>query len=309
MLKYILKRVLLMIPVLMCVTIVVFSLMYAIPGDPVDIVLQGADATEEEREAVREDLGIQGTYFERLGKYALGLLHGDFGKDYLTRTPVAKLIAERLPNTLKLAGWAILFGTIFGLIFGVVAAVKQYTFVDNFMSVLALFGIATPVFWLALLMMLLFSVKLEWLPATGFDSWKSMIMPVICSSFSTIGSVARMTRSSMLEVIRSDYITTARAKGLKESVLIIKHGLANAMLPVITTIGMRFGVLLGGSVIVEQVFAINGIGTLIVSAVNSRNYPVVQGGVLVFAFCLCLLNLIVDLLYAIIDPRLKAQYK
>jgi peptide/nickel transport system permease protein len=190
---------------------------------------------------------------------------------------------------------------------GIWAAVKQYTFVDTLVSVLALLGTSMPLFWLALLMMLLFSVRLNWLPATGFEGWKSLLMPAFCTSVGSLAAIARMTRSSMLEVIRTDYMTTARAKGAKEPRVIFKHGLGNALMPVVTSVGIQYGLLLGGAVLVETVFAIPGMGMMMVNAIKARNLPVVQGGVIISALSLCVLNLIIDILYGIIDPRIKLE--
>lgn len=308
MFKFITRRVILMLPVMLCVIIVVFTLMYFTPGDPVDTILAGENSTPEMREALREELGLNGTYFERLTRYIGGILRGDLGKDYNSRMPVIDMIKVTFPNTIKLASTAIIFATITGMGIGVWAAVKQYTFADTFASVLALLGNSMPVFWLALLMMLLFSIRLDWLPATGFDGWKSLIMPAFCTSTGSMAAIARMTRSSMLEVIRSDYITTARAKGVKESVVICKHGLGNALIPVVTSIGIQFGMLIGGSVLTETVFAIPGMGMMMITAIKARNLPVVQGGVIVCALSLCILNLVIDLLYGFIDPRIKSEY-
>lgn len=309
MFKYILRRILLMIPVMLFVIVIVFTLMYFTPGDPVDTILAGSDATAQTREALREELGLNGTYLERLGRYIGGLLHGDLGLDYNSRMPVIDIIKVAFPSTLKIAGAAIAFATILGIAIGIWAAVNQYTFADTFATILALLGNSMPVFWLALLLMLQFSIRLRWLPATGLDGWKGLIMPAFCTSVSSLAAIARMTRSSMLEVIRSDYITTARAKGVREANVITEHALGNAMIPVVTTIGIQFGNLLGGAVLTETVFAIPGMGTMIVSAIKARNIPVVQGGVLVCALSLCVLNLVIDLLYGFIDPRIKSQYK
>lgn len=307
MFKFIAKRILFVFPVMLSVIIIVFTIMYFTPGDPVDTILAGDNSTPETREALREELGLNGTYFERLARYIKGVLHGDLGLDYVSRRPVIDMIKIGFPNTIKLATIAVIFGTILGMALGVWAAVKQYTFVDTFVSVLALLGTSMPLFWLALLMMLLLSVRLNWLPATGFDGWRSLIMPAFCTSVGTLAAIARMTRSSMLEVIRTDYITTARAKGAKESRIIFKHGLGNALMPVVTTVGIQYGLLLGGAVLVETVFAIPGMGMMMVNAIKARNLPVVQGGVIVSALSLCVLNLIIDILYGIIDPRIKLQ--
>ena len=297
-----------MIPVVLSVIVIVFTLMYFTPGDPVDTIA-GADATEEAREVIRQELGLNGSYIERLTRYIGRLLQGDLGLDYNSRMPVIDLIKVTFPSTLKIAGVAIVFASVVGVIIGIWAAVNQYTFADTFATVLALLGNAMPVFWLALLLMLFFSIRLGWLPATGLNGWKALIMPAFCTSVGSLAAIARMTRSSMLEVIRSDYITTARAKGLREANIIKKHALGNALIPVVTTIGIQFGNLLGGAVLTETVFAIPGMGTMIVSAIKARNLPVVQGGVLVCALSLCILNLAIDLLYGFIDPRIKSQYK
>ena len=309
MLRFILKRILLMIPVIICVVIIVFSLMYMTPGDPVDTILAGADPTPEARAQLREELGLNGGYFQRLARYFKGLLHGDLGLDYNSRMPVIDIIKVAFPTTLKIAGTAILLATVFGIIIGVWAAVKQYTFIDTFATILALIGNSMPVFWMALLLMLVFSLRLGWLPSTGMSSWKGLIMPAFCTSLGSLAAIARMTRSSMLEVIRCDYISTARATGVLESKVITRHALGNALIPVVTTIGIQFGQLLGGAVLTETVFAIPGMGTTIVAAIKARNTPIVQGGVLVCAISLCVLNLVVDLLYGFIDPRIKSQYK
>ena len=310
MIKYIIRRMLLMLPVMMGVTIIVFTLMYITPGDPVDTLLSGeAQAVSEEtREALREELGLNGTYFERLVRYVKGLLTGDMGFDYNTRVPVLTRIKETFPNTIKLALTGIIFAVIFGVSLGVFAAVKQNTIWDTIASIIALLGNAMPNFWVALLLMLLFSYHLNVLPSIGYDSWKHMILPMIVVGTSSMAAIARMTRSSMLEVIRADYITTARSKGLKESAVILIHALPNALIPVLTTIGIQFGHLLGGSVLTETVFAIPGMGSMMIKAIGERNHHVVQGSVLLAALTLSVLNLLIDLLYAFVDPRIRSEY-
>lgn len=297
-----------MFPVMLSVIIIVFTIMYFTPGDPVDTILAGEDSTPESREALREELGLNGTYIERLTRYIRGVLHGDLGLDYISRIPVIDMIKIAYPNTIKLATTAVIFGTIVGVTIGILAAVKQYSWVDTFVSVLALLGTSMPLFWLALLLMLFFSIRLNWLPATGFDGWKSLIMPALCTSVGSLAAITRMTRSSMLEVIRSDYITTARAKGAKEYQIILKHGFGNALIPVVTSIGIQYGMLLGGALIVETVFAIPGMGMMMINAIKARNIPVVQGGVVISALSLCVLNLLIDIIYGFIDPRVKLQY-
>ena len=308
MLKYIGRRLLMMIPVMLGVILIVFTLMYITPGDPVDTLL-GDDATPEMAEQLREELGLNGTYIERLGKYLVNLAHGDLGICYSTKQPVMDRIIQTFPNSLKLAGCSVLLSVAIGLTLGIVSAVKQYSLFDNIAMTLAMIGNAMPNFWQGLLLMLLFALHWKILPASGFDGWTYMILPAITIGTSSAAAVARMTRSSMLEVIRQDYITTAEAKGQTELKIIIFHALKNALIPVITTIGIQFGHLLGGAVLTESIFAVPGVGKMMVDAIKARNYPVVQGGVLRVALTFSLVNLAVDILYAFVDPRIRSQYK
>ena len=308
MLKYIGRRLLMMIPVMLGVILIVFTLMYITPGDPVDTLL-GDDATPEMAEQLREELGLNGTYIERLGKYLVNLAHGDLGICYSTKQPVMDRIIQTFPNSLKLAGCSVLLSVAIGLTLGIVSAVKQYSLFDNIAMTLAMIGNAMPNFWQGLLLMLLFALHWKILPASGFDGWTYMILPAITIGTSSAAAVARMTRSSMLEVIRQDYITTAEAKGQTELKIIIFHALKNALIPVITTIGIQFGHLLGGAVLTESIFAVPGVGKMMVDAIKARNYPVVQGGGLMVALTFSLVNLAVDILYAFVDPRIRSQYK
>lgn len=308
MLKYIGKRLLMMIPVMLGVIVIVFTLLYITPGDPVDTLL-GDDATPEMVEQLREELGLNGTYIERLGKYIVDLLHGDLGICYATKQPVMERIVQTFPNSLKLAGCSVLLALIIGLVLGIVSAVKQYSIFDTVAMALAMVGNAMPNFWQGLLLMLLFALQWKILPASGFDGWKYLILPSVTIGTSSAAAIARMTRSSMLEVIRQDYITTAEAKGQSELKIIIFHALKNALIPVITTVGIQFGNLLGGAVLTESIFAVPGVGKMMVDAIKARNYPVVQGGVLMVALTFSLVNLAVDILYAYVDPRIRSQYK
>lgn len=306
--KYILKRLLMLIPVMLGVVIIVFSLLYITPGDPVDTLL-GDDATPEAVAELREQLGLNGGYFKRLFSYIKNLLRGDLGICYATKQPVMTRLMQTFPNSLKLAGFAVFLSVALGLTMGIISAVKQYSWFDNIAMALAMVGNAMPNFWQGLLLMLLFALYLHWLPATGFTTWKHMILPAVTIGTSSAAAIARMTRSSMLEVIRSDYIVTARAKGQNELMITLRHALKNALIPVVTTIGMQFGHLLGGAVLTESIFAVPGVGKLMVDAIKARNYPVVQGGVLMIALGYSLVNLMVDILYAYIDPRIRSQYK
>ena len=308
MLKFIGKRLLMMIPVLAGVIVIVFTMMYITPGDPTVIIL-GENSTEPEREALREELGLNDGYFKRLGDFCYNLIfHFDLGDSYVSGQPVIDLIKARLPATATMAVVSVAFALIMGMILGIISAVKPYTWMDNISMSIALIGVSMPNFWQGLLLMLLFSVHLGWLPATGYGTWKHIILPAVTVGTSSAGIIARMTRSSLLEVINADYINTARAKGQKEFVVIMRHGLRNALIPVITTAGLQFGSMLGGALLTGTVFAMPGIGKLMVDSVSGRDYTVVQGGVLVIAFLFSLVNLLVDILYAYADPRVKSSY-
>ena len=308
MLKYIGRRLLMMVPVMLGVIIIVFTLLYITPGDPVDTLL-GDDATPEMAAQLREELGLNGGYFERLGRYVTGLLHGDLGVDYATKEPVMDRIIQTFPNSLKLAGCSVVLADVIGLTLGIVSAVKQYSIFDNVAMALAMVGNAMPNFWQGLLLMLLFALQWKLLPASGIGGWEYMILPAVTIGTSSAAAIARMTRSSMLEVIRQDYIVTAESKGQTELKIIVFHALKNALIPVITTVGIQFGNLLGGAVLTESIFAIPGVGKMMVDAIKARNYPVVQGGVLMVALTFSLVNLAVDILYAFVDPRIRSQYK
>ena len=308
MLKYIGRRLLMMVPVMLGVIIIVFTLLYITPGAPVDTLL-GDDATPEMAAQLREELGLNGGYFERLGRYVTGLLHGDLGVDYATKEPVMDRIIQTFPNSLKLAGCSVVLAVVIGLTLGIVSAVKQYSIFDNVAMALAMVGNAMPNFWQGLLLMLLFALQWKLLPASGIGGWEYMILPAVTIGTSSAAAIARMTRSSMLEVIRQDYIVTAESKGQTELKIIVFHALKNALIPVITTVGIQFGNLLGGAVLTESIFAIPGVGKMMVDAIKARNYPVVQGGVLMVALTFSLVNLAVDILYAFVDPRIRSQYK
>lgn len=308
MIKYILRRILMMIPVMLGVTLLVFTMMYITPGDPAQIML-GDAATPEGVAELREELGLDDPFLIRYGRFVWDLLHGDLGICYATRQPVSDRLAQTFPNTMQLAGLAVVVSTIMGMLLGIVSAAKQNSVFDNAAMALAMVGNAMPNFWQGLLMMLVFSLWLGWLPASGFSSFEYMILPAITIGTSSAAVIARMTRSSMLEVIRADYISTARAKGQTEFWVIFRHALRNALIPVVTVIGLQFGRQLGGAVLTESIFAVPGVGKMMVDAIKARNFPVVQGGVLMIALSLSMVNLLVDILYAYIDPRIKSQYK
>ena len=309
MLKYIIKRILWIIPILIGVTIVVFTILYFSPGDPAYLAL-GDNATPEAVEAYRIEMGINETYWERLGRTLLGLFQGDLGISYRSRTPVLNELLVRFSVKFNISAWSIVLGIILGIFFGIVAALKQNTILDSLCTGCALFGISMPMFWQGLMLILIFSVGLGWLPASGYgNSWTQMIMPVVALGVNSSATIMRTTRSSMLEVMRQDYIRTAKAKGQTYWMVILSHALKNAMIPIVTVIGLQLGVLLAGSIVTEVIFSINGVGKYLVDSMNARDYAAVQGCVLLIAFVSAILNLIVDIIYTFIDPRMKTMYE
>ncbi|EFC90849.1 binding-protein-dependent transport systems inner membrane component [Dethiosulfovibrio peptidovorans DSM 11002] len=308
MFKYIFKRVLMLVPVLIGVTFIVFSMLYITPGDPARMVL-GEQAPQESVDELRQEMGLNDPFFVQFGRYVYkAVVHGDIGRSYITKRPVVQEIWAAFPVTLKLSAMAMVIAMIVGIPCGIVSAIKQYSLFDNVVTVFAMIGISMPVFWLGILLILLFSVRLGWVPPSGFDSVSTMILPALTLGAQSVAIITRMTRSSMLEVIRQDYIRTVRAKGQRERVVIWKHALGNALIPVVTISGIQFGILLGGAVLTELIFSIPGVGRLMVESIKMRDFPVVQGGVLFIAVAFCVVNLLVDLVYAWLDPRIKAQY-
>jgi peptide/nickel transport system permease protein len=309
MIRYIIRRVLFLIPVLIGVAFCVFTLLYLTPGDPARMVL-GEMATESAVQEFKIKEGLDKPFLMQFGNYIYkAVTKGDIGSSYITKRPVMDEILATFPSTLKLAAFAIVVAIIIGLPCGILSAIKQYSIFDTVAMIFAMIGLSMPVFWLGLLLILLFSVHLRWLPPSGFDTFKAMILPSLALSAQSISMITRMTRSSMLEVVRADYIRTARSKGQKESVVIWVHALHNALIPVVTLCGLQFGQLWSGAILTESIFAVPGVGRLMVESIKMRDYPVVQGGVLFVAVAFSLVNLFVDLLYAYIDPRIKAQYK
>ncbi|QTX32739.1 ABC transporter permease [Aminithiophilus ramosus] len=307
MFRYVVKRLLMIIPVILGVSFIIFLIMNLTPGDPAMMIL-GEGARPEEYAALREEMGLNDPFFLRYFRYVADAVQGDFGKSYRTNIPVFQEIASRLPYTLNLAVTSTLIAIVLGLPIGVLSAVKQYTLADNAALGVSLLLTSMPAFWFAMMLILLFSLKLRLLPSLGIDSWRHLILPAIATSSNTMASLLRMTRSTMLEVIRQDYIRTARAKGARESRVIFGHALRNALLPVVTIIGVNFGIALGGTIVVEQVFAIPGLGQLMVNAIRAKDTPMVIAAVLFAAIIASVVNLIVDIVYAYIDPRLKSKY-
>ncbi len=308
MVRYIIKRILWMIPILLGVGILIFTLMYFVPGDPAVMIL-GSEATEEQYAAMRTQLGIDKPYIVQLGSFLYNaFLRFDFGTSYQLNAPVVNELLARIPRTaaIGLAMIVVSFGISIPL--GISAAVHQGKWQDRFLMVVALVGVSLPDFWFGLMFVQLFSVKLGWLPAVGTGGIKYYILPVLAGSIGSIAGLARQTRSSMLEVIRSDYITTARSKGISQRKVIMKHALPNALVPVITLLGSRFGTVIAGTVIIEPLFSIPGVGLFMVNGLNNRDYPVVRSSVLILAAFAAVVQLLTDLAYAFIDPRISAQF-
>lgn len=307
MLRYILKRILLMIPVLLGIVVIVFTLMYVGGGDPTISIL-GENVTPEAQAEIREELGLDDPYLVRLGNYLLDLLHGDLGDSYRSKRLVMDEILARYPTTLKLTFGSIALGIVVGVIVGIISAVRQYSLLDKIGTFISLFGVSAPSFWIAMMLVLVFSVKLNLLPATGSHTLACWVLPVVTLGLQCGAFIMRMTRSSMLEVIRQDYIRTAKAKGQSEFKIVISHAFRNALVPIITTIGIQICGFLAGSVLVESVFALPGLGKYVVDSVNYKDYPAVQGVVLFIAINCVIINLLTDIIYCFVDPRIKAQY-
>ena len=309
MIKYVLKRLLLMIPVLLGVSFIVYGIMSFTPGDPASAIL-GTSATKEQIDKLNEELGMNDPFVVRYVHYLEDALHGDFGTAYRTRQPVFDEIFSRFGVTFRIGVLSICLAVMIGVPIGVISAVRQYSGLDFVSTILAMFFAAVPQFWLAMMFVMLFSLKLGLLPSTftGVVTMKHFIMPVVTLAMATAASILRLTRSNMLETIRQDYVRTGRAKGASEHTVIYKHALRNALLPVITVIGNEFGYLLGGTVLVESIFGIPGLGSLTITSIRSKDIPQTTACILFLAALNVVIILIVDILYAYIDPRIKAKY-
>lgn len=305
--RYILRRILMMIPVLLGVVLITFTMMYLSPGEPARFVL-GDMATEEDIEIFNEENNLNDPFIVQFLKYVKNALTGDLGISYTTKQPVLDEVLARFPTTFKLTVLSILFSVVIGVTVGIISAVKQYGFIDNFMRVVAMLGVSMPTFWEGLMLIILFSVVLGVLPSSGLATWKHWILPAITLSTQPLAASMRMSRSSMLEEIRQDYVSTARSKGQKEFKVVMMHAFRNAVLPIITIVGVNFARMMGGAAVVEIVFSVPGIGKLIVDAISVKNAPVVQGGILFVAVAMSFINLFTDIIYALVDPRIRSQY-
>jgi len=297
-----------MIPVLLGVMFVIFTLVYITPGDPARIML-GERAPPEAVAALRQQMGLDQPFLVQFAGYVARVVRFDLGTSFSTGRPVFDELAFRFPSTARLAGLSLMVALLIGIPMGIACSIRHNSILDNVATVLGLVALSVPNFWLGLMLILLFSVNLGWLPVSGFATPLHWILPSFTIGLSLAGEFMRFTRSSMLEVVRQDYIRTAWAKGQKESAIIIKHALKNALIPLITVIGLSFGGLMGGAVLTETIFAIPGVGSFMVQSIASRDFPVIQGGVLMLAVIFSFVNLLVDILYGFADPRIRSQYK
>lgn len=304
MFRYIVKRIIGVIPTLILVITFVFFFVRMIPGDPARLVA-GPQATKEDVEVVREELGLNESIPKQYIKYVGGLLHGDLGTSLRTKRPVTVEVSNRYANTVKLTLASLAWSSIAGIFLGVWSGKHRSKWQDYTGMTLAVSGISLPSFWIGFILIIVFSVNLKWFPTTGADSLASLVLPAFTLGTSVAAVVARFTRSSLIEVMKEDYIRTARAKGIREKAVIWKHAFRNSMISVVTVIGLQFGYLLGGSVVTESVFAFPGLGSLLIESVNYRDYPAIQSLILIFSLHFIIINLLVDVLYALLNPEIQ----
>jgi len=308
MLRYFIKRLLSMIPVLLAVTFLIFTMMYFTPGDPATIIL-GDQASPEQVAKWRAARDLDKPFFQQFGNYLWKIVsRGDFGISYKTGKNVTSALLERFPTTFILAIATCVIAILLGVFLGILAANRQGSWIDNILRLFGMVGVSMPIFWLGLLLILWFAVKLKWLPVSGWYGPKYIVLPAITMGLTFTASIMRTTRSSMLDCIKQDYVVTALAKGQSDRVITYHHVLRNALIPIITAAGSVFGIALAGAVITEQVFSIPGLGSLMVNAITTRDYPLIRGSVVLLAVSFSMVNLLVDFLYAFVDPRIKAQF-
>jgi ABC-type dipeptide/oligopeptide/nickel transport system permease component len=306
MLKYFLFRVLGTVPVLFGVSVAVFVMVRLVPGDPVQIMFaNSAQPSQEQVDAMRHQLGLDLPIYRQYVKYLDGVVQGDLGESFRSRQPVGSEIIDRLPNTLKLTGASLLVALVIGLTAGILSATFRGGWIDRISMVVAIIGLSVPGFWLGMMIMLLFGVRLQWFPVSGAETWKHLVMPAFTLGVISSAVIARITRASMLEVLNQDYVRTARAKGLHDVSVVWRHALRNALIPVVTIVGLQIGGLLSGAFIIESVFAYPGIGALAVNALQTRDFPMIQGIVLFVAVVYVGINVLIDLLYGVLDPRIS----
>ena len=303
--QYLVRRALAAVPVLLGISVAVFLMMHMVPGDPAKMMLGELAVQKEAVDNMRRQLGLDDPIPVQYWRFLKGAVRGDLGRSILENQPVARMIWQVLPSTIELTLAGLGIAIVLGFILGVTAAVRQNSWVDNASMVMALWGVSMPSFWMGLLLIFLFSLKLGWLPATGQGGIERLLMPAFTLGYLASAVIARLVRSSMLEVLRQDYVRTARAKGLRDRLVIYRHALRNALIPVVTVLGLQFGALLGGAVVVETVFSRPGIGRLAVTSILSKDFQVTQGTVLMSAVFYTLVNIAVDFSYALLDPRIR----
>lgn len=305
MFRYIQRRLLIAIPIVWGVTTIVFFLMRILPGDPAQLMLSSTGGSSEQIARLRESLGLNDSLFVQYVNFLRGALHGDLGPSFRSNLPVTTQIREQLPSTLQLTIASMIIATVAGVVLGVASAVYQHSWVDSLSMSIAMLGICAPPFWLGLVLIFFFSFRLQWLPATGSEGLQRLILPAVTLGLGSAAVIARLVRSSMIEALHEEYVVVARAKGLSEMRVTLRHALKNALIPAMTLVGLQFGTLLSGAVIVETVFSRQGIGRLAVTSIVAKDYTVVQGIVLFSAIAYVLVNLFIDLLYAFLDPRIR----
>jgi len=303
--EYLIRRLALAVPTVFIVSVLVFGLMHMLPGEPVEIMLSEFGGTAEDIERLREQLGLNDPLYVQLGRFLWDALHGDLGRSLFNRRPVVDQILVQVPSTLQLTAASVLISLIIGVPLGIIAAIKHRSWIDALCMLFALVNVSAPTFWLALVMILVFSLELGWFPATGSQGLRSLILPAVSLGVASAGLIARLVRSSMLEVLSQNYMVTARSKGLREHIIILRHGFRNALIPTVTILGVQIGNLLGGAVVVETVFARQGLGRMVIQAIMKKDYPLVQGTLLFIAVAYVVINLLIDWLYSFLDPRIS----
>jgi len=305
--RYIFKRLLAALPVVFGVITIAFILLYLLPGDPASTMLARSGASAEDIAELRTELGLDDPLLTQYGKYISRIVQGDFGRSMVSQEPVLKLLMARIPTTLELVMVALLLAVPIGTLLGVIAAVNQNTWSDRVVVAFASVGVSMPSFWLGLMLILFFSVTLGWLPSFGQGSFRHLILPAAVLAFGAVGTITRTARTSMVDVLKQDYIVTARSKGLAEHTTLFRHALRNALIPIVTIIGLQFGWLISGSIIVEAVFSRQGLGLILIDSVLEQDLPVVQGAVLLSSVLYIFLNLVVDLVYGFVDPKVRYE--
>ena len=304
MFAYVLRRIIMLVPVMFGVSVLVFMMLHLTPGDPARLIA-GQTATPEQVDEVRHLLGLDQPLYKQYYDYMDRLVHGDLGRSVITHNTVTSELAPRFVATAELSGAAMLVAVVVGMTFGIISATRQYSIIDNTLSILSLVGLSTPAYWLGLMLILLFSLHFGWFPAAGKGGLSHFVLPTITLAMFAMATVARMTRGSLLDVLNQDYVQAARAKGLGETVVLVRHALKNALIPIMTVVGLQVGQLLSGAVLTETVFSWPGIGRFMVDSIQARDFPIVQGGVLLTAATFVVVNLIVDILYGVVDPRIR----